>query len=135
MLDKYYRMKPFSETEAWTLFKLAAACEAVGWSLLITGIVLKQFIGSSIPVLIAGQIHGMLFLIYVLAAIGLGPSLSWSLKKSLTAALFSIPPYGSLVYEFYAAHQRRRQDLKFLLHNLLLSGRAGGFAVFDNVLE
>jgi integral membrane protein len=135
MLDKYYRMKPFTEAEAWTLFKIAAATEAVGWSLLITGIILKSVIGSNIPVLIAGQIHGMLFLIYILAAIGLGPSLSWSLKKSLTAGLFSIPPYGSLVYEIYAARQRRRQDLKFLLHNLLLRRPVTGSMVFDNVLE
>ena len=114
LLQKLERLQPFTDQEAWTLFKLAAVGEAVGWSLLIAGILCQRFItpGNNDAVLIAGQIHGTIFLIYLAAVVVLYSSLHWSRKRTIVAGLASIPPYGSLLFEQWAAHQRRSAALQ-----------------------
>ncbi len=96
------------------LFRLSAYAEAGGWTLLLLGMFLKQFVlhGNNGPVLIAGQLHGMLFLGYMLAALGLYPNLRWSRGRAFVALLASVPPYGSLLFEQWAAHQRRTSELR-----------------------
>ena len=110
-VENYRKFRPFSDDEAWILFKLAAIGEACGWTLLISGIICQRIIHSNIPVLIAGQIHGLLFLLYITAAILVAPSLRWSLRQTVTAGLFSVPPYGSILFELWAAHSRNRKQL------------------------
>jgi len=114
LLDKLERTRPFTDQEAWTYFKIAAIGEAFGWSLLISGILFKYFVtpGNNTPVLIVGQLHGTLFLIYIVAVISLYSSLRWSRKRTIIAGLASIPPYGSLVFEQWAAYKRRGEALK-----------------------
>ena len=103
--------RPFTESEAWLLFRIAALTEAIGWTLLIAGILIERYItpGNNTAVLIAGQTHGMLFLGYVLAAIGLYPSLGWPRWRAVFALAFSVPPYGTLVFEQWVAHRRQAQ--------------------------
>lgn len=114
LLQQLEKTRPFTDNEAWTYFKIAAIGEAVGWSLLISGILFKYFVtpGNNTPVLIVGQLHGTLFLIYVAAVIVLYSSLRWSRKRTIIAGLASIPPYGSLVFEQWAAYKRRGDALK-----------------------
>lgn len=102
----------FSEQEAWKLFRLAAFAEAVGWSLLIGGICLSRFVlhGNHDPITIAGQLHGLLFMTYLAACVVLAPSLHWSWYKSIVALAFSVPPYGSLLFERWAAILRRAKQ-------------------------
>jgi integral membrane protein len=117
--------RPFTEDEAWLLFRLVAIGEAVGWTLLITGILWKHFLtpGNNLPVLLAGQVHGLIFLAYLVAAAGLYPSLRWGRGQAALAVLASVPPYGSLLFEQWAAHRRRRSQLagygRFLLFTAL----------------
>src|SRR5215467_8859093 len=101
LLRAFERNQVFREDEGWLLFRAAAIGEACGWSLLIIGIVCQRFIlhGNPIPVQIAGQIHGMLFLAYAAAAIGLYPTLRWSRRRAVVALIASVPPYGSLLFE------------------------------------
>jgi integral membrane protein len=119
--NRYLRFKPFTDDEAWLLFKLAAFGEAIGWSILISGLLIKHFLTpmSNIPVLLAGQIHGILFLTYIAAAFILSPSLKWSPRQAIGAALCSVPPYGSLVFELWAAHRRKMARLKSLRGSLV----------------
>ncbi len=111
-MHKYYtyykNFRPFTDIEAWQLFRLAAICEAVGWTLLIIGIICKHipFTGNEVPVQIAGRVHGMLFLVYVVAAVVLAPSLRWSLFRTVLATAFSVPPYGSIIFEQAVAQER-----------------------------
>ena len=116
VLSGYRAFKPFKDEEAWLLFKLAAFGEAVGWSLLISGLLIKHFWTpkSNIPVLLAGQTHGILFLIYIAASLVLAPSLSWSARRTIGAGLCSVPPYGSLIFELWAAHKRQISTVKKL---------------------
>jgi len=101
----------FTEPEAWGLFRLSAIGEACGWSLLISGIILQRILHNNDPVLIAGQVHGMLFFGYALAALGLYPNLRWSRKKAFIALLASVPPYGSLLFEQWASYKRQQTEL------------------------
>lgn len=114
------RFRPFTDDEAWTLFRLAAYAEAGGWTLLISGLGLKQYVlhGNNIPVLVAGQIHGTLFIIYIVACALLYPSLRWSRPGAMLAGLASVPPYGSLIFEWWAAHRRGQTALRH--HSRLL---------------
>jgi integral membrane protein len=128
LLRKLERQRPFSGEEAWLLFKLAAFGEAIGWTLLITGILTKQFLmhGNNAPVLMAGQLHGTLFIIYIVAVIVLYPSLRWSRRRTIIAGLASVPPYGSLVFEQWAAHERAGRNWEMrraiLTYAVLTSG-------------
>jgi integral membrane protein len=115
VLRSYQNFQPFNETEAWSLFKIAAIAEAVGWTLLILGIVARDVFGAGhAPVAVAGRIHGMLFVAYIIAALATGPSLRWPLWRTLFAGLCSVPPYGSLIYEQLSARFRMRQQLRHL---------------------
>jgi integral membrane protein len=85
ILHRYEKSKLFSEIEAWNLFRLAALSEAVGWSLLIIGVIINHYNlpGHSISIIIAGQIHGTIFLIYFAVLLAVYGSTGWSRKKSL----------------------------------------------------
>jgi integral membrane protein len=121
LLRKFEAARPFTEAEAWMLFRLAAFAEAIGWTLLIAGILIKQFImpGNDTAVFIAGNIHGTIFLAYFAAPLVLYPSLGWSRWRALVALIAGVPPYGSLLFEQWAAHKRRAHGFKTYYHYLL----------------
>jgi len=111
---RFEAARPFTENEAWLLFRIAAIGEACGWTLLIAGILIKHYLtpGNDTAVLIAGQIHGMIFFAYLVAALGLYPSLGWRRWRAVAALLLSVPPYGTLVFEQWAAHKRHNVGFK-----------------------
>jgi integral membrane protein len=113
-LSKLERTKPFSDTEAWKVFKVAAISEAVGWSLLILGILVQRYVTpqSGDPVKIAGQIHGIIFFGYFVAVLGVYSSLNWSRKRTVVAGAISVLPYGTLLFEQWEAHRRQRRALQ-----------------------
>lgn len=125
ILDQYKHFKPFSDEEAWFLFRLAAWGEAAGWTLLISGIICREVIHNNIPVLIAGQFHGILFLIYITASIILAPSLRWPLRRTLAAGLCSVPPYGSLAFELWASNSRRKEGSRLLSYTIFYQNLLG----------
>lgn len=110
LLDKFEKFQPFTQTEAWNLFRIAAFGEAIGWTLLIVGILIKHFYtpGNDAPVLIAGQLHGTLFIIYIIAVIFLYSTFKWPRWKMVIAGFASIPPYGSLLIEQWEARRRKQ---------------------------
>ena len=111
IFQKFEQNKAFTESEAWGLFRLSAVGEACGWTLLISGIILRSILHNNDPVIVAGQIHGMLFFGYAIASLGLYPNLHWSRKKAFVALVASVPPYGSLLFEQWAAYVRGRTQL------------------------
>ena len=114
-LQAYQRFRPFSEEEAWKIFKIAAIAEAVGWTLLIIGIFCRDGLSlGHAPVAVAGRIHGMLFVAYIIAVLATGPSLRWPFWRTLFAGLCSVPPYGSLLYEQLSAYLLQRNQLQQL---------------------
>jgi integral membrane protein len=122
ILSKIEEIKPFSEREAWGLFRIAAIAEAVGWTLLIASILIKHYklIGYKIAIPIAGQIHGTFFIIYFGILFITYTSLGWSRKKFLVAILAGIPPYGTLVFEQWTSITRRTLHVQSYLCNVAL---------------
>ncbi len=112
------------------LFRVAAYGEAAGWTLLVAGIVLENITGSHAYVAVAGRIHGMLFVVYLMAVLAFYPSLAWSRWKALFALAFSVPPYGTIVFEQWVAHKRRAHGFKTYRHYLLYNVLAAGFVRF-----
>jgi integral membrane protein len=108
LLSKLESIKPFTENEAWNLFRIIALSEAVGWTILIAGILINKFglPGRNIAIPIAGQIHGTIFLMYFGILIAVYSSIGWSRKKFIAAILSGIPPYGTLIFEQWAAWKR-----------------------------
>ena len=125
LLLTFESKRPFTEAEAWLLFRIAAIAEACGWTLLISGILISRYLtpGNNTALIFAGRTHGMLFLLYCVASLGLYPCLGWSRMRSVVALAFSVPPYGTLVFEHWAAHKRHSGGFKtyrhFLLYNLI----------------
>lgn len=121
LLRRFERARPFTEREAWLLFRMAAVSEACGWTLLIAGLAIQRYFtpGNDTAVIIAGRTHGMLFFVYVLAAVGLYPSLGWSRWRAAFALAFSVPPFGTLLFEQYAVYRRRKTQRWFLVWNFL----------------
>lgn len=82
----------------------------MGWTLLISAILLKTYVlPNNLIIDIAGQIHGTLFLIYIVASIVLSASLGWNKKQTLIATIASIPPYGTLLWEKILACKRQQK--------------------------
>lgn len=113
-IRKFEHNQLFTEDESWMLFRISAYAEAFGWTLLITGIAIERYLipGNTIPVQIAGQIHGTLFLGYAVASLGLYPTLRWSRKRACVALLASVPPYGSLLFELWAHSSRQHSQFQ-----------------------
>lgn len=122
-LRKLEATQPFTESEAWGLFRIAALSEAFGWTLLITGILINHYHlpGHHFAVPLAGQIHGTIFIAYFGILIAVYSSLEWSRQKFLLAVLAGIPPYGTLVFEQWTAHKRRATQRQVYFHSMLLA--------------
>lgn len=112
----------FTENEAWGIFRVVAFSEALGWSILISGVLINRFKlpGSSIVIPIAGRIHGTFFLIYFAVLLAIFGSIKWSKRKFLLAIIAGIPPFGSLFFEQWAAWNRKNQISKDYLSNITL---------------
>src|SRR5438128_1566340 len=105
LLEKLEAQRPFTEAEAWGLFRIAALSEAVGWTILIIGVAVEKY---NLPlhqyaVPIAGRTHGTIFILYFATLIVTYSSLRWPRWKSLVAIAAGVPPYGTLVFEQWAA--------------------------------
>jgi integral membrane protein len=125
IVKRFESARPFTESEAWMLFRIAAIGEAVGWALLIAGILIGKYVTphSSTAVILAGKTHGMLFTLYLVAAAGLYPSLGWSRWRGVFALAFSVPPYGTIAFERWASAKRHNAGFKtyrqFLLYTVI----------------
>lgn len=123
LLRAYLNFRPFTETEAWAIFKIAAFGEAIGWTLLISGILVGKYLTphSTIAVQIAGHMHGSLFIIYIVIALVVSPSIRWKPGRILVAGLMSIPPYGTLMFELWQSHNRKQHKRQYLVNNYVFS--------------
>ncbi len=123
LIQKYEAKKNFTQNEAWRIYKFAAWSEAFGWTILISALLIRNFrlSGRNIVLPIAGQIHGSLFIAYFIIVIAIYPSLGWKRIQSLFALLAGIPPYGSIIFEFYASRTRRYKMLSNNKVSLLIT--------------
>ena len=82
------------------LYRLAATAEAITWTLLIAGLVLRATTGWALGVTIGGGIHGFVFLAYAAVALLVGIDRRWPAATVLLAVAAAVVPYATLLAEF-----------------------------------
>ena len=89
------------------LFRTFAIAEAITWTLLITGLILRATIGLDIAVSIGGGIHGFVFLAYGATAVLLAVNQRWNPGVAAVAIASAIIPYATIPVELWLARSGR----------------------------
>lgn len=80
-------------------YKIVAIAEAITWTLLIAGMVLKYGFHVDVAVLIGGSIHGFVFITYALTAVLVGVNQHWPIKQIVFAVITAIVPYATIPFD------------------------------------
>ncbi|WP_022883546.1 DUF3817 domain-containing protein [Glaciibacter superstes] len=93
-------------------YRTVAIAEAVTWTLLITGMLLK-YVGNagSLPVLIGGSIHGFVFITYAMTAVLVGVNQRWSVKLIVFAVITAIVPYATIPFDIWLDRNRQLEGV------------------------
>lgn len=84
------------------LFRLFALAEAVTWTLLIGGLILRATVGvPSLAFTIVGGIHGAVFLTYAVIASITGVNQRWGFGRTALGVALAIVPYATIPFELY----------------------------------
>jgi integral membrane protein len=75
-----------------TFYRTVAIAEAVTWTGLLAGMALKYGADIPVAVLIAGSIHGLVFISYALTAALVGVNQHWSTGRIAAAVAAAIVP-------------------------------------------
>ena len=94
-------------------FRFVAILEAFTWLGLLIGMAFKYLPadGNEIGVKIFGPIHGGVFVLYLLVSLWTARKLSWNLVTGFWALVASVPPFGTVVFEVWAARTGRMAEL------------------------
>ena len=87
------------------IFRFVAMAEAVSWTLLIGGMILRAATGNQIGVRVGGGIHGFVFLAFVVVTALVAVNQRWRLPTVLLALVSSVIPWATVPAEI---HLRRR---------------------------
>jgi integral membrane protein len=90
-----------------SLFRVLAFAEAVTWTLLITGLILRATVGLDVAVSIGGAIHGFVFLAYGATAVLLTVNQRWSVGTAILTIGSAIVPYATIPVELWLARTGR----------------------------
>ena len=80
-------------------FRIVALLEATSFLMLLVASVLKRTADADVLVTILGPIHGVLFIAYVLIALGVRPEQGWDLRTTLLILLGAVLPFGGYVVD------------------------------------
>lgn len=81
-------------------YRTVSIAEAITWTVLIVGMVLKYVAGlGSLPVLIGGSIHGFVFLSFAGASLLVGINQRWPIGRVIAAVAMAIVPYGTIPFD------------------------------------
>ena len=90
------------------LFLLVATVEALSWLGLLIGMYVKYFTdGGERGVQVFGPIHGGVFVAYVVLTLLVSRALRWPYWVTLVALACSIPPFFTLLFEWWAVRTGR----------------------------
>ncbi|MBA8815499.1 integral membrane protein [Microbacterium halimionae] len=84
-----------------TLFRTLAIAEAVSWTLLIAGLILRATVDLDIAVSIGGGIHGFVFLSYGATAVLVAKNNRWKAGPTITAIVSAVIPYATIPTEIW----------------------------------
>lgn len=89
------------------LFRVLAIAEVFSWSLLIIGLILRWAAGLEIATVIAGTIHGFVFISYGATAVLLTFHQRWNPAVAVLAIVSAIVPYATLPVDRWLARTGR----------------------------
>jgi integral membrane protein len=92
-----------------SLFRTLAIAEAISWTLLITGLILRATADLAIAVTIGGGIHGFVFLSYGVTAVLVAKNQRWGAGPTVVAVGSAIVPYATIPTELWL-HRSGRLD-------------------------
>lgn len=84
-----------------TLFRTLAVAEAISWTLLISGLIIRAVADFPLAVTIGGGIHGFVFLSYGATAILVAKNQRWRPGATAIAILSAIVPYATIPTELW----------------------------------
>jgi integral membrane protein len=90
-----------------SLFRVLAIAEAISWTLLITGLILRATAGLAIATTIGGAIHGFVFLSYGATAVLVALNNRWRPGPAIVAIVSAIVPYATIPVELWLARTGR----------------------------
>lgn len=90
-----------------TLFRTLAFAEAVSWTLLISGLILRATLDLPIAVTIGGGVHGFIFLAYGVTAVIVAKNQRWGLGASVIAIGSAVIPYATVPTEIWLQRSGR----------------------------
>lgn len=90
-----------------SLFRVLAFAEAVSWTLLITGLIVRATTGWALAVTIGGGIHGFVFLSYAVTAVLVAINQRWPVRVGAVAVVAAIIPYATIPVEIWLHRSRR----------------------------
>lgn len=90
-----------------SLFRTLAFAEAVSWTLLIAGLIIRAVTGWAPAVTIGGGIHGFVFLAYAVTAVIVAVNQRWHAGATAVAVAAAIIPYATIPVEMWY-HRRGR---------------------------
>ncbi|WP_300345284.1 DUF3817 domain-containing protein [Nesterenkonia sp.] len=82
-------------------FRVLAAAEAVSWTLLIGGMVLRATHGLDLAVTIGGGIHGFVFLAYAAAAVIVAANQRLKPGPAAAAIISAVIPYATVPVDIW----------------------------------
>ncbi len=83
-----------------SFYRVVAIAEAVTWTLLIAGLLLKYvFDAGDVGVRIGGSIHGFVFLVYAATAVLVGINQRWRVGLIGFGVLTAIVPYATIPFD------------------------------------
>ena len=90
------------------LFIVVATVEALSWLGLLVGMYVKYFTAAGdLGVKVFGPVHGGVFVAYVLLTLLVSRTLRWSVWTTLLALACSVPPFATLLFEWWAVRTGR----------------------------
>lgn len=83
-----------------SFYRTLSIAEAATWTLLIAGMLLKYAASAgSLPVLIGGSIHGLVFIGYAATAAIVGLNQRWAIGQIVFAVVTAIVPYATIPFD------------------------------------
>ncbi|MDU0328077.1 DUF3817 domain-containing protein [Microbacterium sp. KSW2-21] len=84
-----------------TLFRTLAIAEAISWTLLIGGLILRAIADLPLAVSIGGSIHGFVFLAYGATAVLVALNQRWGVGPAVVAVASAVIPYATVPTEIW----------------------------------
>lgn len=90
-----------------SLFRILAVAEAISWTLLLGGMVLRAVADLDIAVSIGGAVHGFVFLAYAATAVLVAKNQRMSRRATAVAVVSAVIPYATIPAERWLSRTRQ----------------------------